>query len=310
MNTIPNTGNSQISYRLPKALNPTAQNSSGTLASSELPVLCRHSAQNFPSELVHMFMSYLSPLELVSTLRVCRSWHNVGIVFPMPYRVEVKNETELQEARMFLNGRKFNTLELKGGLFTEEKLQEVCKSLLPRHLVLRCQESVTDALLEHVGQMTQLESLSLYAAHNITHAGLAYLSPLTQLKSLNLGSCSGIKNAAVATVRKKLPQLEFLSLNNCYDITDECLPDILELKELRDLDLGGCNRITNVSTLAQLPHLNSKGGYGRVVYGQGEMSMEMQTILASMQAMGMPLTPDTGNERTESGIALDSVLLI
>ncbi|MBL7152541.1 MAG: hypothetical protein ISS79_02400 [Phycisphaerae bacterium] len=111
------------------------------------------------------------------------------------------------------------------------------------------ESKVTDAGVMHVGQMKQLESVSL--PHTITDTGAAHLAGLTRLKSLKLGG--PITDAGISRLAglKDLEELELW----CDRITDTGIAHIATLTKLRTLKLARC-RMSNAG-LAQLARLKS-----------------------------------------------------
>ena len=69
----------------------------------------------------------------------------------------------------------------------------------------------TDADLEQLRDMPELETLNLWGSENITDAGLAHLKGLTNLDGLGLRGCEKITDAGLAQL-KDLTNLETINL--------------------------------------------------------------------------------------------------
>jgi len=111
------------------------------------------------------------------------------------------------------------------------------------------ESKVTDAGMVHVGQMKQLESLSLPSA--ISDVGVAQLAGLKKLKSLQIGG--PITDGGISRLAG-LQNLEELELS-CDRITDAGIAHIAGLTNLRILRLGNC-RMSDAG-LTQLARLKS-----------------------------------------------------
>ena len=66
----------------------------------------------------------------------------------------------------------------------------------------------TDADLEQLRDMPELEALNLRGSENITDAGLVHLKGMTKLQYLNLSGCENITDSGVAELQKALPNCE------------------------------------------------------------------------------------------------------
>jgi hypothetical protein len=95
--------------------------------------------------------------------------------------------------------------------------------------------SDTDAGLEHIGGLGQLQWLSLDYAQ-VTDAGLEHLRGLAQLKALSLRNAH-VTDAGLERLRN-LAQLESLDLSNTH-VTDAGLIDLKCLMNLQAVNLSG-----------------------------------------------------------------------
>ncbi|MGA2064768.1 MAG: hypothetical protein ABSG86_07355 [Thermoguttaceae bacterium] len=114
------------------------------------------------------------------------------------------------------------------------------------------QTAVTDAGLEHLKGLTQLQSL--YLGSEVTDAGLEHLKDFTQLRTLNLRA-TAVTDAGLEHL-KGFAQLQSLCLG--AKVTDAGLEHLKGLRQLQSLDLSG-TRVTDAGLehLEGLPHLQS-----------------------------------------------------
>jgi tRNA A-37 threonylcarbamoyl transferase component Bud32 len=115
-------------------------------------------------------------------------------------------------------------------------------------LHLRGCERLTDAGLARLAALPDLELLDLGACTELTDAGLVHLAPLTHLASLRLSGCSRLTDTGLAQLRG-LTHLKALYLNGCEQLTDAGLAHLEALSHLRELSIGS-PRITDVGVLA------------------------------------------------------------
>jgi Leucine-rich repeat (LRR) protein len=122
---------------------------------------------------------------------------------------------------------------------------------------------INDVVLPHLQTMTKLSTLSLYACGQITSEGIKHLELLKSLTSLDLGSNhqltdawlvhiqsltnlthlslrndAGVTDAGITQILQKLTNLTSLDLNGNVQITDAILPSLLELTNLKEVDLS------------------------------------------------------------------------
>lgn len=168
---------------------------------------------------------------------------------------------------------------------TDELLRQLQSLKSLRTLYVEVSNGVSDAGLKHIGRLTSLESLSLYAMNFSDHA----LKPLDNLKNLRelsineaglqnaaLVHIGGLSNLEVLTISgnkisdaglkhlQELTKLRRLGIRNSshqdsrMEITDEGLAQLAPLRELRSLDLVG-TAVTGegLRHLSNFPHLES-----------------------------------------------------
>ncbi len=110
-------------------------------------------------------------------------------------------------------------------------------------LDLRNCTNLTHAGLPDLAALSALASLDLSGAL-ITDATLAYVSGLVQLQKLTLDFCYAVSNTGLEQLQRLL-QLTSLSLNGCSNITDAGLAHLAALVRMQRLNLFGCDKITN-----------------------------------------------------------------
>ncbi len=110
---------------------------------------------------------------------------------------------------------------------------------------------VTEEGLQHLSELTSLETLVLPRDNGITEEGLAHLAGLRQLKHLT-GIPGDLSDRGLRCLSKM--QLESLDLRGA-EITDETMPYVAQLTNLRELELQKCS--TTNAGLAELTKLKS-----------------------------------------------------
>lgn len=119
---------------------------------------------------------------------------------------------------------------------------------------------LTDISLRAIGNLINLQQLDLSQLDLLTSEGLKYLVDLEQLEEISLGWCRAISDAGIKIFTSqpgRTNTLISLCLARCR-ITDVGVEYLASLKNLRELDLNGCQSISSASlgdTLARLPSL-------------------------------------------------------
>jgi WD40 repeat protein/Leucine-rich repeat (LRR) protein len=101
---------------------------------------------------------------------------------------------------------------------------------------------MTDAGLEHLKKLTELELLTLYDSSSMTGAGLVHLKGMTRLQHLSLARVTKLTDAALVHL-KDLVSLRELHLHQTR-VTDAGLEHLVNLKNLTRLHLNG-SPVTN-----------------------------------------------------------------
>jgi len=132
------------------------------------------------------------------------------------------------------------SLYLNSRTFKDADLAPLENLACIRRLVLA--EPVTDAGLEHLRGLSNLEELTLWS-DNVTNAGLAHLSKLAKLRKL---SVSGKKVTLACCIHLADLELEEFSgievprgTTALYQIGDQQLAQMAVMRKLRKLEIGG-----------------------------------------------------------------------
>ena len=99
--------------------------------------------------------------------------------------------------------------------------------------------SVTDEDLEFLANIEGLRELSLggVSAENITDKGLSYLSQL-KLTSFHLNHNKNITDTGIGSLAE-IHSLQELSFWYCKNLTNQCIPDLEKLPNLKRINIGG-----------------------------------------------------------------------
>ncbi len=143
---------------------------------------------------------------------------------------------QMEARSVVVTNGKLVELNFGSKVFDDADCQKLAKLADLVHLDLgKCQ--ITDAGLDHLVGLTQLESLTIEDNQSITDAGIAKLATLTKLNSLNVGTTK-ITDKSLE-IAGKLPALEKLSIAHAADITDAGLSNLDGLKNLKEVWLPG-----------------------------------------------------------------------
>jgi Leucine-rich repeat (LRR) protein len=123
-------------------------------------------------------------------------------------------------------------LDLGGVPVTDANLEAIKDLEQLQHLDLYLKEGFTDAGFKHIGAMKNLVSLNI-GATRITDAGLKHLKGLVNLEDLGLLG-THVTDAGVVDLLKELKALRKLTLGETK-ITDATLKQVGELKDLEEL---------------------------------------------------------------------------
>lgn len=154
----------------------------------------------------------------------------------------------------------------------------------------------------------QLITLSQSCGSYVTKLDLSHLQGLTDtqlasliqacpnLQTLNLTRCYQITDQGLASL-SQLKQLQTLHLEECIVITDERLASLAQLKQLRTLNLTECDQITDeglasLGQLRNLQRLNLKGC--RKITDEGLASLTQLPQLQILNLTGCHKITDKG----------------
>jgi serine/threonine protein kinase len=144
-------------------------------------------------------------------------------------------------------------LELSGTKVTERGLAQIPHPTQLEFIGL-ADNPITDSAAKTLAGMKRLEILNLRNT-KITAKGLKAIRHL-ELKELDLGK-SAITDSAITEVAK-IKCLERLVINDCVNLTDNCIDQILALGQLGELDIRGCEfGKESVDRLRAMPNLKS-----------------------------------------------------
>eukprot|EP01121_Diplochlamys_sp_Union-15-3_P021167 TRINITY_DN8483_c0_g1_i1.p1 TRINITY_DN8483_c0_g1~~TRINITY_DN8483_c0_g1_i1.p1 ORF type:complete len:338 (-),score=28.08 TRINITY_DN8483_c0_g1_i1:23-1036(-) len=202
---------------------------------------------NLPPEAWLVVFSFLDNLtNILSARRVSKSWQELidrtVKCINLSYNSGVTNQflQNLLNSSVFKNMRALN---LAGcDKITDSGLENLDKFENLETLDLSYCKKITDNGFSKIGHLRNLRKLELYECQ-ISDTGAASFLEFTNLTKLMLHGCMRLQTLGFLS---KLSNLRWLSLVNCYFITDkECMK--INMMNLEHLNLSGC-RITD-STL-------------------------------------------------------------
>lgn len=112
-------------------------------------------------------------------------------------------------------------------------------------------KQITDASLQDIASLGDLQQLNLSGCPEISDDGLAHLLPLVHLRVLRLKHCTKIRDRGLECM--SLARLSCLDLRECDQITDVGIRKLAAASQhLEELDVGACWRLTDEAVLALL----------------------------------------------------------
>lgn len=151
---------------------------------------------------------------------------------------------------------------------TDDSLKHVSQGLPNlRSINLSFCASFTEFGLKHLSTMaSSLKEINLRSCDNVSDIGLRYLSEGgVALHVLDISFCDKISDQGLEFVSQGLPQIQSLSLNSC-SVSDKGIVKIAAtLTELRTLNIGQCNEVTDKGLNAIIdncPQLKDVDVYG------------------------------------------------
>jgi Leucine-rich repeat (LRR) protein len=131
--------------------------------------------------------------------------------------------------------KRLETLGIEYNGITDAGLRHLRTFPHLKHLFLKGNFQITDAGMETLGEMQQLESLDVMEIP-VSDRGVKYLAGLTNLRELHLRT-KKLTNVGLAHLQA-LGNLERLSIESAR-ITDACVSDLKRLSDLQFLSLRG-----------------------------------------------------------------------
>lgn len=165
-------------------------------------------------------------------------------------------------------------------------------ALLPclKSLSVKFAEGVKGSVLMHVGELSQLEQLSLSDAPNLDEH-LEHIVALPHLKSVAISYANGVTSSGVIHLAK-MPQLEAINLTNVPDLAEN-LKGLVTLPTLKALSLNGRNVTdSEMVSLANATGLERLGLRNTSVTDDGMAHFIGLKKLSSLYMEGAMLTDD------------------
>ena len=130
---------------------------------------------------------------------------------------------------------------------TDEALVIISHLKSLKYLYLDGCRCLTDKSLTAISNMTKIQRLDLNRCDQISDVGLKALANLSMLEELLVGWCRQVTDegvTAVASHAGRSNNLHTLGLSRC-NITDDSIPFLIQLVELRSLDVNGCSDLSS-----------------------------------------------------------------
>lgn len=160
--------------------------------------------------------------------------------------------------------------------------------------------SITDTSLRHVSHLTSIRHLDLFGS-KVTDNGLRLICTLTfsNLKSLEVCG-GGVTDVGVRYISRSMALLESLNLANNHRISDEAMPSICLLKNLKNLNLTH-SRVTSegILHLLNLRRLESLSVHECKI--NKSAITKLQQSIRSLKSIGAM------NMKTTSGLTFSSL---
>lgn len=209
-----------------------------------------------------------SDLDLVSSIKTLRKV-SVGHSYdPEVYREQRKmvyasTRATVAGFRKLSQIPALQELEIWRLIIGDDIMKELCNlkslktlSFCPPRTVLQGGPTITDAGLQAITGLANLQTLSLGSCRSFTDRGLASVGQLPRLRELNL-SATRVSDAGLAELQE-LKNLETIDLYQTV-ITDRGIQDIAKFEQLRRINVGrtkftdvGMSRIANLRELEEL----------------------------------------------------------
>lgn len=183
-------------------------------------------------------------------------------------------------------------------LVGDSGLQFVGRSKTIRTLHLGCM-ALTDAGLESISHMTQLETLELNSTDNITNAGVAHLARLKNLRKLDLSGCKNLTGESLRHL-SALNQLEVLGIGGLCDLNDTSIQHLAGLTKLKKIEWDSTTAaltdagLQHLSALTELTALTLEKAVG--ITDKGIALLARHPKLQELDLRELPNVTDSGLE--------------
>ncbi|PRP77590.1 F-box/LRR-repeat protein 20-like isoform 1 [Planoprotostelium fungivorum] len=129
---------------------------------------------------------------------------------------------------------------------------------------------ITDASIQSLSDGCRgLTSIDVSGITNLSDTSTMYIANFCKgLSHLTLKRCIHITNESIAVLVKLTRNtLQYLDIDGCVELTDECISELTECKRLEHLDVSFCRNLSvkGVSQLLSLPSLKSIHTWGHAV---------------------------------------------
>jgi len=172
-------------------------------------------------------------------------------------------------------------LEIAGTNLTALDLEQIGELTDLEYLSLWGELTINVSGAREIAKLTKLKTLRLYLV-NLDDASFTEFKPLVLLEELDL-SHTRVTDEGLRVV-EGMSRLKVLNLTRHPDwlikpqLTNACVPTLMRLKELRSLTLSGKITDKGLTFLARLPHLKNLSVHGTEITSAGLSALQHSTI--------------------------------
>ncbi|XP_050781491.1 dynein regulatory complex subunit 6 isoform X4 [Gopherus flavomarginatus] len=124
------------------------------------------------------------------------------------------------------------------------KIAQRCHNLT--YLNMRYCESVTDAGIEALGNMTSLISIDI-SGTTVSDMSLAALGHTRRMKELSVSECRKITDMGIQKFCQGAKDLEYCDVSYCFQLTNETVKALaFNCHQLTSLNIAGCHKMTDL----------------------------------------------------------------
>uniref|UniRef100_A0A8C3HNK5 F-box and leucine rich repeat protein 13 n=1 Tax=Chrysemys picta bellii TaxID=8478 RepID=A0A8C3HNK5_CHRPI len=124
------------------------------------------------------------------------------------------------------------------------KIAQRCHNLA--YLNMRYCESVTDAGIEALGNMTSLISIDI-SGTTVSDMSLAALGHTRRMKELSVSECRKITDMGIQKFCQGAKDLEYCDVSYCFQLTNETVKALaFNCHQLTSLNIAGCHKMTDL----------------------------------------------------------------